>query len=226
MSEIKMPDLSDIPGNSHQERLEEKYRIQKEEPKESRPNSRRSSRRKAGFFQSFVQNDLADVRDYVWNDLIVPGIQDWILSGLEMLFDSFGNGRGRRRSNRRDSHRDYTKDYDRGRSSYRRRNRRSNDDEFDYQNVVLDSRAAAEDLLFDLNKSVRNQNDLSIADFCECLRRLSNRDFVNLSRNDIPSRFTDNNWGWSEEDVRNEFRTKRVSDGYLIVVPEAYYLGD
>lgn len=164
-----------------------------------------------------IAEDVNDVKDYVLNDLIIPGIIDTFLEAISMLL-----GRGseysdhRRRDYKRNGYYDYA-----GSSSYKRssskrdrdRNRRSgrrrdNDDDLpEYDNIIINNRRDAEEIVDRLYERIDKNGDVSIAEFFEML--------------DLQAPYTDNKWGWTR---KSQIDIRKVKGGFLIDVDEAKYL--
>lgn len=163
--------------------------------------------------ESFFSRDMGDVVDYLINDLIVPGAQDFVLGALEYTF-------GMTRSRRRDRDR-YDRNY--GRTSYssyysssrdrRRDDRRDDRDErrdrsVDYRNIVINNREDAEEIVRQMRNYINDYDSVSVSMLLDSVGEAG--------------RYTDQNYGWTRvEDIC----VRRVRDGYLIDVPEAEYLG-
>jgi hypothetical protein len=107
----------------------------------------------------------------------------------------------KRSTSERVSYRSYydsrDRDRDRDRYSYQR-------DRYEFAEVYLDSRSEAEAILDRMDEICRDRGFVSVAVMCELA--------------DVPTRFTDNNWGW------DSLRSARVVDtrnGYLLDMPRA-----
>lgn len=163
----------------------------------------------------FIAEDIDDVKDYVVNDLIIPGLIDTFLDTISMLLGREGDYSSRGRKNHRNGYYDYA-----GRSSYKGRTRRSRDDgrrrdrrrhsEEDipeYDNIVVKNRNDAEDIVDEMYRRIDENGDVSIAEFFDLL--------------DLTAPYTDNKWGWTR---KSQIDIRKVSGGFLIDVEEARYL--
>lgn len=173
---------------------------------------------KKGFFtkikESFISEDAKDIGDYIVNDVVIPGIKDTILSCIERAFGY--SGRGYRRNERADTRErtSYSSYYRSSRSERDRRRERDERreerrDELDYKNIVLKNREDAEEIADKMNYYIHEYDSVAVAMLFDLI--------------DMPSKYTDNNWGWTRE---GDIRVRRVRTGWLIDVPEAEYLGD
>lgn len=163
------------------------------------------------FKELFIPEDVKDVKSYVVMDVIIPGIKNTVLDVLEMMF--FGEIRGRKKKSYYDGGKErvsYNSYYrsDSSRGSSRSRDRRDDrDDKVDYRNIVLRNRGDAEEVVDRMHKRIKEFGAASVADLLDLI--------------DVSGRYTDNNWGWTDE---RDIGVRRVSSGYLIDVSEAEYL--
>lgn len=215
-------DVSNLKPNSNKYKAgkmpsePEKEKLKPLDKKGSIVSSKKTLGRKIA--ESFVEEDVEDIKEYIIFDKIIPGLKNLILDALEMRF--FGMASGRRTSyNNRSilggSKFDYRGQYrgDSNRSSSRSRDRDTRDDskssKVDYKRIILDNREDAEELVEVLRERIKITGSASIADLFNLLG--------------IASEYTDNDWGWEYAD---EINWKRISNGYLIVVPTARALYD
>jgi hypothetical protein len=174
------------------------------------------------FADAFISDAAKDVKSYILEDVIIPGVKDTIINCLEMIF--FG-GTSSRRSARvsrlNDSNSNYRAFYQSEYDSYgappRRRERSgrrypredSYGDRIDYRNIIVRDRGAAEEIVSTLRGRIEKYGEATKADLFELI--------------DTPSSYQDNNWGWSNP---RDIGIRRVSSGYLIDVADAEFLGD
>ena len=165
----------------------------------------------------FLEDDTKSVGSYIFNDVLIPAakvmISDMIGGGIEMLL--FGDKRGR--SSRRGEsgrsftsygsfHRSTTRDKDRDRDRGREMSRAGRA-RHDFDEIVLETRGEAEEVLSHLIDLTIDYNQATVADLY---------DLVGISSN-----FTDNKYGW--EDLRGVI-PRRVRNGYLLDLPRAQLL--
>lgn len=166
--------------------------------------------------ETFLEDDTKSVGSYAFHDVLVPAlkaaISDMVGGGIEMLL--FGERRGR--NTRRDGNRSYTsygsyyrttdRDKDRDRSSARDISRTGRA-RHDFDEIVLETRGEAEEVLSHLVDLTIDYGMASVADLYDLVG--------------ITSNFTDNKYGWT--DLRNA-SVSRVRGGYLINLPRTQLL--
>lgn len=165
------------------------------------------SKKKGGFHKFtdvFISEDAVNVKSYIFMDVIIPTIKkalyDGFTTSLEMLL--YGEtGRKKNSNASRISYRDYYKD-DR---NLRERSLTRNG--YDFNDIVINNRGEAEDVLSSMDELIENYGSVSVADFY---------DLVGITGN-----YTDNNYGWT--DIRSA-NVIRVRDGYMIKLPRASLL--
>ena len=196
--------MTEYKANSHKVREEQK-RENKEvvERKKIEPVAQAKTKKKSEikkFTDVFIAEDVTSVKNYIINDVLIPAakkaISDIVTNGIDMIL--YGEARGR--DSRRDSGSrvSYTKYYERDRDRHydRRRERRS---VYDYDDIILDTRREAEDVLNRMDVQIDAYGMVSVADLY---------DLVGVTGN-----YTDNKYGWTN--LRNA-EVRRTRDGYLI----------
>lgn len=215
MAEVKLEDLK---PNSHIYKNRLKEDAKKEPSKKLEPVVKKDSvvrtKKPIGkkLSETFLKEDINDVKEYIIFDAIIPGVKNLCLDALEMFF--FGSVSGRDRRDRRDdrSRTSYSSMYKR--KEYSRSSRRDRDEEeyevddkTDYQDIVLRYSDDAKDVVDQLRGRIHEYGQVSIADLF---------DLVNIA-----GKYTDNNWGWTNE---GDIGIRRVKEGYLIDVKPARLL--
>lgn len=164
------------------------------------------AKKKSGFrklVDAFIQEDATTVKNYIWNEVLVPAVKktfsDTVTNALDMFLWGKNGGRRPRGNAERVSYRSY---YDRPSSSYREPDRRQKS--YDYDDVILDSREEADEVLARMEELLSDYKVVSVADFYDLVG--------------ITGKTTDNNYGWT--DLRNA-AVVRDRDGYLIKLPRA-----
>lgn len=169
------------------------------------------------FKDSFMGEDAKEVKEYLFFDIVIPGIKNAFMSTLNMLLFGepyYDRNRNDRRYRDRSSVYSYNDIYRNSRDSDRRKTRRDKnkyyeeDDRIDYRHIVLNERDDAEEVIFQMRERIRKAGYVTIAELFDLV--------------DIPGNFNDNNWGWDDE---RDITLRRISSGYLINVAEARYLG-
>ncbi|MDR2395817.1 MAG: hypothetical protein LBD57_04390 [Endomicrobium sp.] len=179
---------------------------------------------KKRFANFFLGSDGKTVAEYVVQDIFVPAIKNTIVEviytvsngigdGFEMLF--FGDRKAGRRSNmRRDGQKSYVSynaQYSPGYDSIRNRRLRAesivNRTRQNFDDIVLETRGEAEEVLSHLVDLIVDYGTASVAD----LYALAG----------INGEYTDNKYGWA--DLRGA-AVVRVSNGYLLDLPRPILL--
>jgi uncharacterized protein Veg len=164
------------------------------------------SKKKNSFFGSFLSGDFIEIKDYVLKDVVIPAIknaiEDTVTNGISMML----NGGEPRRNNRKSassrvSYRSYYEREDRERDRDRSVTRTTG---YSYDDVILETRGEAEDVITRLDELIDVYGMASVADLY---------DLVGIS-----GQYTDNKYGWT--DVRSATHV-RVRDGYLLKLPRA-----
>lgn len=154
--------------------------------------------------ESFVSEDVKDVKSYVIFDIIVPTVKDTILDLINMAFygESYGNRRTKNRgyyTNERVSYSSYYKsDRDRDRHDERRRSRRSTE----VPEIIVDTRVEAQDVLEEMNNLIDEYDSVTVADLCQIVG--------------ITGQYTDEKFGWYD---LSSARIRRDRNGYLLDLP-------
>lgn len=154
--------------------------------------------------ETFLGDTLSNVISYAMYEVLIPAakstVSDMVSGGVERLL--FGSNNRDSRS-RRDKGRSFTS-YS---SYYKQDNKRERDTSrnrarHDMDDIILETRGEAEEVLSQLVDMIEDYGMVTVADFY---------DLVGITGN-----FTDNKYGWenlSRADIR------RVRDGYLIDLP-------
>ena len=202
-TEMKLPD------NSHAARQERKER-EKTEGKRAEKVVRGKVKTKRNEMRRlsdiFISEDAANVKNYIFMDVIVPAIKkalyDGVVNSLDMiLFGGRGNG-NRRSTADKVSYRDYS-------SSSRDRGDRSRGSSrvaagYSYDDIIFETRADAKDVLDRLDEIMEQYESVSVSDMY---------DLAGLT-----GEYTDNKYGWT--DIRNA-EIVSTRDGYKIKMPRA-----
>ena len=200
MGKVVMPDLNT--GNSIKTRNEEAKKTVSKVTK----GAVRTSERKKGFVESFLEDDISDIKSYVWTDVIKPAIKNLIfdsfVGSIEMaLFGTTSRSRNRGGNNASNHYVSYNK-FSNNRGSRTDDNRTSS--RCNYQDVIFEERADAETVLDTLQNLIDDYGEASIGDFYDAAGITPDNNFQNES------------WGWT--DLRTA-RVQRSRDGYYISMP-------
>lgn len=150
----------------------------------------------------FISEDISNVKDYIIYDVLLPAakktISEIVSNGIDMIL--YGETRSKSRS--RGSKVSYSKYYEDRDDDYRRTSRRRAVG-YDYEDVILESRREAEEVLNRMEDLIDTYGVVSVADLY---------DLVGISGN-----YTDNKYGWTN--LRSA-GVERTRDGYLIYLPK------
>jgi hypothetical protein len=156
--------------------------------------------------QSIFFDTLKNVGTYILYDILIPAakatVSDMMKNGTDMIL--WGEPRGNRRDRDRGTHVSYTsyydrdrdRDHDRGRDRERPRSR------FRLDEIILESRSDANDVLQQMFNILDEYNSVTVAEFLELV--------------DVPDEFTDQNYGWTN---LRDAEVKRIREGYIIDLP-------
>lgn len=194
--------MEDYKPNSHRSKEEQNLPEKKIEPVvKGKVTTKKNNVRK--LTNTFVTEDIQNVKSYVLMDVLVPAIKkaisDIVTNGIDMLL--YGEtGRSRRKTNASVvSYRNY---YDSRREERYSSSRTRTG--YSYDDVVLETRGEAEDVLSRMDELIDTYGVVSVADLY---------DLVGISCN-----YTDNKYGWTN--LRNA-EPVRVRDGYMLKLPKA-----
>lgn len=149
----------------------------------------------------FISEDAGNVKSYILMDVLVPAVKkaisDIVTNGIEMML--YGEtGRKKNSNSSRISYRDYYKD------DRRSRDRTISRSSYDYDDIILETRGEAEDVLSRMDEIMDTYGIVSVADFYDLVG--------------VTGSFTDNKYGWTNIRSANVLRTR---DGYMIKLPKA-----
>ena len=152
----------------------------------------------------FISDDISNIKSYIVMDVLVPTIKkavsDIVKTGIDMILYN-GDAPERKRSGSGASKISYQSYYDRDRRSEPVRGSRSI---YDYDDIILDTRGEAEEVLSRLDELIDRYRSASVADLYDLVG--------------VTGKYTDNKYGW--DDIRSA-RVDRVRDGYILKLPRA-----
>ena len=156
------------------------------------------------FADVFIAEDAKNVKSYILTDVLIPTIKnaivDVVTNGVNMIF--FGGTRPRDRGSNA-SKISYSSYYDQRRYPDRRPIEISKP-RYNYDEIVLESRGEAEEVLTRMCELIDTYQMVKVADLY---------DLVGISCD-----YTANNYGWTN--LRNA-SIERVRDGYILKLPKA-----
>jgi len=152
------------------------------------------------FTDVFISEDVGNLKDYIFIEVLVPaikkGIYDVVTNGIDMILYR-GTGKRKNFSPSKISYKDYSDDRS-------RRNNYSGPSVTNYENIIIESRGEAEDVLYRMDELIDEFGLVSVADLY---------DLVGISGN-----YTDNRYGWT--DILSA-KAVPVRDGYILKLPRA-----
>lgn len=167
------------------------------------------TKKKSGFQKfadEFISEDARNLKSYVIGDVLIPAIKkavsDIITDGIDIiLYGGTSKGPNRRTTADKVSYRAY---YDGDRRDSRQSSQYQSRNSYSYDDIILNSRGEAEDVLSRMDELMDTYGLVRVADLY---------DLVGISGN-----YTDNKYGWTN--IRNA-EIVRVRDGYMIKMPRA-----
>jgi hypothetical protein len=149
----------------------------------------------------FISDDVKNIKSYVLMDVLVPTIKnaivDIVTNGVNMIF--FGGTAGARKSRGASSYVSY--------SSFANRDRREDPVRsrgvYSYDDIILESRGEAEDVLSRMDELIEMYGEASVADLYDLVG--------------VTGQYTDNRYGWTN--LKNA-EPVRVRDGYMLKMPK------
>lgn len=153
----------------------------------------------------FISEDAANVKSYVFMDVLVPAIKkaisDIVTDGVDMiLYGSRGNSSRKDRNGNKVPYRSYYGNSENTKeSSYRTQNR------FDYEDVIFDTRVDAEEVREQMRDVIREYGFVTVADMYDMA--------------DLPAPYTSSKYGWRNLNGSEVIRNR--GDGYIIKLPKA-----
>ena len=155
------------------------------------------------FADVFISEDIKNVKDYLIMDVLVPTIKktivDIVTDSVSMIFGMSPRKNGTS-SSKIQYNRFSEKDDSRYPGSTSTRNTR-----YSYDDIAIDSRQEAEEVLSRMDELIATYGEASVADLYDLVG--------------ITCEYTDNNYGWTS--VRNA-KVVRLRDGkYMIDLPKA-----
>ena len=171
--------------------------------------------KKKSKMEAFVAEDIANVKQYVISDVLLPtlkkALSDIVSNGVDMLL--FGEVQDKRRRSSSSSTRSvvsYDRYYDRDRDGKDRERTRDTSRSrvgYDYDDVVVNSRVEADDVLGILDEAIDTFGSVSVGDLYDAVGMVGN--------------YTDYKYGWT--DLRTA-KVEPIRDGFLIRTPRAVAL--
>lgn len=176
------------------------------------------------FAETFLGGDLKSVGEDIVTSIVIPAVKNTISDLIHSVGDIFTGGADRILygdndiyvNGSRNSHRHYvsydraSKTHNRTASVAKRRDISAHArQEHDFSEIILNTRAEAEDVLANMADLISQYDAVSIADLYTMV--------------DITPSYTDNDWGWT--DIRGS-SVRQTRDGFVLMLPEPDPIGD
>lgn len=196
--------MSEFKSNSHRSKEGQTSEVKEKKVEQVAKAKTKKKSDVKKFADVFVAEDVTSVKDYILMEVLLPAakkaISDIVTNGIDMLL----YGEPRSKSKGRESKTSYTKYYSDRDRDYERPGRSRGRYGYDYDDIILDTRREAEEVLDRMDDLIDSYGMVSVADLY---------DLVGISGN-----YTDNKYGWTN--LRNA-DIQRVRDGYLLKLPKA-----
>lgn len=192
--------------NSHKSKEEQKETCEKKKlDKVISGTAKVKKKSKTGkFTDMFISEDASNVKSYIVSDVLIPAakklILDIVKDGVEMILYG-GTNRGKRTSGYRADYVSYNRYADR-RDDVRAIGEPRTRSAYSYDDVILENRGDAEEVLDRMDEIIDTYGMVSVADLYEIVG--------------ITGQYTDNKYGWTN--IRNA-EPVRTRDGYMLKLP-------
>ena len=194
----------DYKPNSHRSKIDQKEQPNEKKVQKVVRGKVKTKKKKTSLKDVFISEDAANVKSYVFMDVLVPAVKkaisDIVRDGIDMIL--YGEARSRKSSSNASyvSYRSYS---DRDRREERRYSDSRVRSAYSYDDIILETRGEAEDVLTRMDELIDTYGIVSVADMY---------DLVGISGN-----YTDNKYGWTN--LRNA-EPVLVRDGYMLKLPK------
>jgi hypothetical protein len=188
--------------NSQKDTVSTEKRVQKV-VKDAARTKKNDARKLADIF---ISEDIANVKNYIFMDVLVPAIKkaiyDIVTNGIDMFL--YG-GSGKNKNSNASSKVSYRSYYDQKSSNTHRgsENTRPNSG-FDYDDIIFDSRGEAEAAKVQMHEAIVKYGFVTVADLY---------DMAGLT-----APYTSQKYGWMS---MNGVEPSHVRDGYVLKLPRA-----
>lgn len=149
----------------------------------------------------FVPEDVDDFKSYIIFDVFIPKIKSF----LDESFHAFLYGKNSSIKSKTPSEGiSYREYYSNKNSTALRISNTSSNDGFEYDNIILENRGSAEDVLMKMRDMIEIYGAVSIGELYELVGRSS-------------TNYTNRNYGWKSLKTADVLK---VRDGYLLKLPK------
>lgn len=201
------------PSNSHKSKSEQKTAtpVEKRVQKVARGPVKTKKNEVRRFADIFISEDVANVKNYIFMDVLVPAIKkaiyDIVTNGIDMFLYG-GNGKGKSSSGGVKVN--YRNFYDQkstaGSPSYRGSENSKSTNGFDYEDLVFSNRGDAELVKQQMKDIIGRYGVVTIADMYE------------MADPNLTAPYTSHKYGWMDVSGAEAIR---VRDGYILKLPRA-----
>lgn len=190
--------------NSHKSKEEQKESTSEKKVEKVISGTAKSKKKNEiqKFAEVFISEDVNNVKSYILLDVLIPAIKkavsDIVTNGIDMILYGESEKTKKNSTSSKISYRSYydnDQKYSYNSSAVKRG--------YSYDDIILNNRGEAEDVLARMDELVATYGIASVADLY---------DLVGITGN-----YTDNKYGWT--DVRSA-TVVRTRDGYLIKLPK------
>lgn len=188
----------DYKSNSHKSKKEVKKEEKKIEKVVTGSVKKKKKNKVTKLTSVFLPEDVTSVKDYILQDALIPAVKKFITDSVDMIL--YGEtGSKKKRSSSFVSYRDFSDKRERkGYNDYKSRTM------FDYDDIFLESRRDAENVLKQMHDIINDYEILSVADMFDLVGE--------------PANYTMNKYGWRNIDNAEIVHTR---EGYKIKMPRA-----
>lgn len=197
--------MNDYKPNSHKAKEEQKSLPYERKKVEKVVTGKVKTKKKNKLTDVFISEDAANVKSYIFMDVLVPAVKkaisDIVRDGIDMIL--YGDTHKRSSNSSGVSYVSYRSYSDRDRRDYGRSEPRTRTG-YDYSDIILETRGEAEEVLTRMDELLDTYGIVSVADLYDLVGKTSN--------------YTDNKYGWTNIRTAEPIR---VRDGYMLKLPKA-----
>ena len=194
--------MNDYQSNSYRSREKQKEAGSEKKPVEKIITGKAKVRKKneiRKFADVIISEDAGNVKNWLVQDVLIPTIKNTI---IDMVIYIFGDGSHRSKSGSMASKVSYSSYYDR--KNGRNRDTTRTKTGYSYDEITLDTKTEAEDVLARLDELIETYGMASVADLYDLVG--------------VTGHYTDNKYGWMN--IRNA-DIKRDRYGWTLKLPKA-----
>lgn len=199
--------MEEYKSNSHKSREAEKASDRKVEKVISGTAKKRKKSGAEKLASVFVTEDVEKVKSYILMDVLVPAVKkaisDIVTNGIDMILYGETNHKEHKTVASKVSYRNYYDKKEEPRYHERYSSNRSRIG-YDYDDIILDTRGEAENVMERMYDLIETYKMVSVADLYELVG--------------VTGSYTDNKYGWTDISTAS---VVRIRDGYVIKMPRA-----